>query len=274
MLLLTLATALAVSPDHPDSPLNRADNTVRARLHAEVGFLAPLSHTIQFDTDGTTFDYVKEGGQNNLFPVFRFSTDFDIGQRNTLVVLYQPLDLRTEVVIDRDITEAGVTFPSGTPMELRYGFSFWRGSWMYDLARGEKTEAAIGGSLQIRNATIDFASQDGTLFTSERDIGPVPLLKFRGRWTVADHMWVGTEIDGAYAPIKYINGSDTDVVGALLDASVRYGFNLANGADVALNVRYLAGGAEGTSQRPDGLGDGYTANWLHFATVGMVVGLR
>ena len=43
---------------------------------------------------------------------------------------------------------------------------------------------------------------------------------------------VGFEADGAYAPIKYINGDSSDVIGALLDASVRGGLILNDGTEV------------------------------------------
>lgn len=273
-MLFALPFAFATSPDAEGSLLNADPAGVDARLHAEVGFLAPLAHTIQFDSAGTKFDYLQEGAQDNLFPFVRLSADFDLGERHSLVVLLQPLDLRTETVLQRDITEAGVTFPAYTPLELRYGFTFYRGSWLYDLAPAADRELALGGSLQIRNAAISFASADGTLYTAERDIGPVPLLKVRGRFELPKAQWAGFEVDGAYAPLKYLNGSDTDVVGALLDASVRYGYELRPGVDLFLNLRYLGGGAEGTSQDPDGLGDGFTANWLHFATVSMGATVR
>jgi len=273
-MLLLLPLAFASSPDAAGSLLNPDAEGVDARLHAEVGFLAPLAHTIQFDSDGTKFDYVKEGGQNNLFPLVRLSADFDLGKRHTLVVLAQPLDLRTEIALERDVTQAEVLFPAGTPVELRYGFTFYRGSWMYDLAPENGREFALGGSMQIRNAAISFASKDGSLYTAERDIGPVPLVKLRVREPLGTQSWFGAELDGAYAPIKYINGSDTDVVGALLDASLRYGYELRPGVDLFLNARYLGGGAEGTSQNPDALGDGFTANWLHFATLSMGASIR
>ena len=78
-------------------------------------------------------------------------------------------------------------------------------------------ELAVGGSLQIRNATIDFTSADGTMRRTNRDIGPVPLIKFRIKHTFKTGWFIGGEIDGIYAPVKYLNGSNTDVVGALLD---------------------------------------------------------
>ena len=173
LLSLLVATALAVTPDAPNTVLNREGATLRARFSAELGALVPLVHTIQFDKDGTVFDYVEEGGQSNLFPFTRFQADLDIGDRHTVVLLYQPLDLASTSVIKRDVSVADVTFPEGTPMAYRYGFSFVRGSWMYDLAEGPRKEAALGVSLQVRNATIDFRSLDGELYTSQRDIGLV-----------------------------------------------------------------------------------------------------
>lgn len=271
---LLVSTALAVSPDAPDSAINAQDAKLRARFSAELGVLAPLHHTIQFDNDGTKFDYVAEGGQNNLFPFTRLQADLDIGERNTVVLLYQPLDLNSEVVLDHDIHEANVDFPAGTPLRLRYGFSFVRGSWLYDLAPGPRKELALGLSLQIRNATIDFASQDGSLFTGERDIGPVPILKFRGRFPLEDRAWLGAEVDGFYAPIKYLNGGTVDVVGAIVDGSLRAGIARKNGMDLFLNLRTIAGGSSGTSDSPDALGDGFTDNWLVFSALSLGTSLR
>jgi hypothetical protein len=37
--------------------------------------------------------------------------------------------------------------------------------------------------------------------------------------------------------------------------------------DAFLNLRYIGGGAKGTSSGSKGPGDGFTANWLHFVTV-------
>ena len=114
---------------------------------------------------------------------------------------------------------------------------------------------------------IDFTSADGTMRRTNRDIGPVPLIKFRIRHTFDSGWWIGGEIDGIYAPVKYINGSNTDVVGALLDANFRVGIPINEFSSTFLNLRYLGGGAEGTSQNNPGPGDGFTSNWLHFLTI-------
>ena len=51
--------------------------------------------------------------------------------------------------------------------------------------------------------------------------GPVPVLKFRTRYSPNKKTYSEFEADGFYAPISYLNGSDNEVVGAILDASFR-----------------------------------------------------
>jgi hypothetical protein len=239
------------------------------RTGLEIGFLGVLDHSIQFGKSGTNFSYTQDGGQDNLYPITRFTADFSWNPRNTLIFLYQPLEINTSVVLTEDLKIYDQTFPTGTPMDLRYAFPFYRLSYLYNFSDKPEYELALGLSLQIRNATIEFRSQDGSLFSRNSNIGLVPLLKFRGRYTWANGYWIGSEIDGIYAPVSYLNGSDNEVVGALLDASLRAGITLPDHHEVFLNLRYLSGGATGTSTGPDAEGDGYVKNWLHFITLSL-----
>jgi hypothetical protein len=178
-------------------------------------------------------------------------------------------------VLQNDLSVDKQLFPATTPMDFRYGFDFYRASYLYDFWFNDPDrELAVGGSLQIRNATIDFTSADGTMRRTNRDIGPVPLIKFRIKHTFKTGWFIGGEIDGIYAPVKYLNGSNTDVVGALLDANFRTGIPLNNYSETFLNVRYLGGGAEGTSKNNPGPGDGFTSNWLQFLTISVGTELR
>jgi hypothetical protein len=243
---------------------------------AEFGFLGVPAHTIQFGKTGSVVNLVTEGGQDNLAPFGRVSTELTLGGAHTIIFLYQPLELRTNAVFERDITIDSLVFPEGTPVDVRYGFDFWRLGYHYNFFADEPgMELSLGLGLQIRNAAIEFTSSDGTLRRTNHDIGPVPLIKLRGRYTWQDvGVWLGGEVDGFYAPIKYLNGKGSDVVGAIIDLSARAGYNVWGPMDVFLNVRYLAGGAEGTGT-PDGPGsDGWVANWLHFISVTLGVELR
>lgn len=238
------------------------------RTRTEVGFLDPLSHTIQFGNDGTEIDYIDEGGQDILFPFVRAAVEARFNGRHRATFLYQPIDLEGEVVTRRDWVVSDLTFPADTPVTARYSFPFWRASYGYDVLSDPEWELELGASLQLRDATITFTSEDGTLRRTERDVGPVPILRGRFRMPVTTTTWFETEVDGFYAPIKYINGGTSDVVGAIVDLSVRYGFDVNDDIDAYVNLRYLGGGAEGTSNNPE-FGDGFTRNWLHFATVSL-----
>jgi len=243
-------------------------------LSGELGFLAVASHIVQLSEDGTRFDYRDNGGQDVLFPFFRLSTDLKFKGRHTIVFLYQPLKLTGETVLTEDTVFDDVVFPAGTPLNSTYGFPFWRISYLYDFLRRKGDEVSLGFSLQIRNATIAFTSADGTLRADRRDVGPVPLIKFRGRWGFPSGVWWGAEIDGIYAPISGINGSDEEITGALLDASLRVGYDFLDRVSGFFNIRYLGGGAEGTESNPTPPSDGFTKNWLHFITFSLGIEFR
>lgn len=243
------------------------------RLVAEAGYLAVLSHHIQFGRSGSDIDYRSDGGQDVLFPFLRFGAEIAPSARHRVVLLYQPLALESRALHSRDLVVDDLTFPAGTATIFRYGFPFWRGSYLYDFDTDPRDELALGLSLQVRDATIEFESIDGTRFRSNRDVGPVPILKARWRQGVSGNWWLGAEIDGFYAPISYLNGSDEEVVGAIADASVRGGLRLEGGTELFVNVRYLGGGAKGSSERaPTEPGDGYVRNWIHFLTVTLGLG--
>ena len=258
--------------------LNRADQKVRFEVSTELGFQSIVYHTIQFGQTGTQFDYVADGGQDVWFPFKRISADISFGPRHKVVLLYQPIDVRTEVRFFDPVTVYDVTFTpgaAGLPMELRYGFDYYRVSYLYDFWKDPRNELAAGISFQIRDAVIVFAQKDGAQLVSNEDVGPVPILKFRWKSYLGPTWWLGSEIDGFYASGRYITGTANDFVGAILDASLRAGFSPRESLDVFLNLRYLGGGAVGTAE-DQALGgvDGYTKNWLHTLSLSLGVTVR
>ena len=259
---------------HAESHINLTDNPWQIRPHYEIGFVAPLQNDIIFGKNGTDFDYLTEGGEDNLFRYQRFEFWFINQEKHNLGFIFQPFDVTTTAVTQKEHQFDSVIFPENTPMIFRYGFDYYRGTYLYNIKYSEQGHLAVGVSMQIRNATIDFRSQDGELQNSNRDIGPVPLLAISGEKKAANDIWFGFDAAGSYAPIKYINGSDSDVVGALLDASVRGGLQLQNHTDVFVNLRYIGGGAEGTDSTPDPGKDGYVSNWIQLMSVSLGLRLR
>ena len=279
VILLSLLgiTMPAVAQDY--GFFNSRDSFFGFESSVEIGFFGFFYHKVQFGDSGTYFDYVKDGGQDVWFPFRRLSGDVLLGSRHRLVFLVQPIDIRTEVPVPAGgLTVVDADFAPGTAIELRYGFDFYRLSYLYDLFKDPRNELAVGASLQIRDAVITFSGvDDGTredIVRSQRDVGPVPALKFRAKYYLNNFVWLGSEIDGIYAAGRGVTGSftvDPKFVGAIIDASLRAGFTPRPPVDVFLNLRYLAGGAEGRDENDP---DQYVKNWLHAFSVSLGVTVR
>lgn len=247
LLLVAGATALAAQEPQP---------FIQVIPRAEVGYLAVLKHLYQSgdDAGSTRFDYVAQGGQDILFPFQRYAADVVLAGRHRVTLLYQPLTLDTRTVADRNGTNGGqpieideAVFAPGTVMDLRYGFDFWRASYLYDFAASPDTILGAGLSLQIRNASIVFSSADGLQRTVQQNIGPVPILKVRAAHQFSPAFGIDFEADGFYASSAFFNGAGRPFTGWVWDAALSASTTVAPGAKAFLVVRSIGGGAEGNN---------------------------
>lgn len=245
--MASVGTAAAEEPSPPD---------IEVSATAEIGFVRALVHDIQIGEDGYRFDYVQEGGQELLLPFYRFEVDGLFGGRHEVSLLYQPLTLKTVSRVDNEegILIDDVTFADDTPLDLKYGFDFYRGTYRYRIVDGEETSFSLGGALQIRNASIVFdgyrEDEQGRMVdarTISQDLGPVPVISTAFRRDFAGGRFVEATLDGFYAPVRYLNLRDVDVVGWLYDAALRVGTPLYEDTEVYLSLRFLGGGADGTA---------------------------
>ncbi len=266
--ILSVFFAFSVKAQPIHGTFKSDSSKFKFRAVAEIGFTSVLSHHLQLGQNGTYFDYVENGGQDVLFPVTRFSVEMDVRKRNTFILLYQPLRIETQALLKNDVVFDDIIFPDSTGINCLYNFPFYRFSYLRELMpNNPRFKFALGGSLQIRNATISFESVDGTRFTTNGGIGPVPAIKIRGKALLNDYFYAEIEADGIYAPVSYLNGSDNEIVGAILDASMRLGAQLNKSGNLFLNLRYLGGGATGTDTKDTWPSDGYVKNWLNFLIV-------
>ena len=270
----TTAVAPAVAPTTAGSELNPASRFWAVRATAELGVLSVLSHTVTLSQNGTTIDYVREGGQDNVFLFARVGAELELAKHHNISFLYQPIDLRTQARAPRDWLINNTMFARGTAVDLRYGFDFYRASYTYDFFAAPEHELSVGLTLQLRNAAIIFTSADGMLRAVNTNVGIVPALRARGRYTFRSGWFLGFEVDGSYASIPGLNGSDIPVEGALLDGSLRAGLRLWGATELFVNVRYLGGGSRGVGKDPEAPADGYVENWLHTGALSIGANLR
>ena len=274
-LILTVATGISL---FAQAGLNDPDNPYALELNYEAGAVKVLKNTIQIGTGGTDFDFVTQGGEEILFPIQRFTGNLTLGDRHNIVLLYQPLEISTKVDTKSDIIIDTNTFPSGDNLLIKYGFPFWRLSYVYDFISTDNLTLGAGLSLQLRNASIVFESLTSGDLTTSQNLGPVPIIKTWGSYRFDNGLFAGFEVDGFYAKSSFFNGADFEFEGSILDASVRVGLELREETDAYLNVRFLGGSAAGTSEYVDRYWtesvSSYTTNYLSSLSLSLGFTLR
>jgi hypothetical protein len=279
----SLAVMATAAPLAGQSEERTGDPFVQIIPHAEEGFLFIPYHTFQSGTGTTDFNFVSQGGQENLFAFQRFSVEIVLGGNHRVTALYQPLTILTKTVADRNATNGGAdvvigdaVFAPGTPMDLQYGFDFWRVSYLYDFWDGPDTILGAGISLQIRNASIVFSSSDGSARFVSQNVGPVPIIKVRAAHWFTPLFGLDFEADGFYASSAFFNGAARPFTGWVWDAAVSAQTRFLEGSIAFLTVRSIGGGAEGSNAydsvfaTSSGAG-AYTKNVL--ATVAVCLGV-
>jgi len=249
------------------------ESPVSLSLEAEGGAVKVLLHTYRVGESGTEFDFVKNGGQEILYPFQRFTASVGFLDRHQVKFLYQPLELATQTVAGADFTIDTVTFPDGEPVDVVYSFPFYRATYLFDFIDGD-ANLSVGAALQLRNASIRFTSVDGSLRAVSQNLGPVPAIAVAGKLPFDNGLFVGFEATGLYASSAIINGADFEFEGSILDASVRAGAKLDEKAEAFVNLRFLGGSAAGVSEYPSlywtQSTEKSTANYL--ATVTLTLG--
>lgn len=281
LFLFVSGVSLNLSAQEP-VPQPRDSFPIKLVPRFDIGYAAVLVHEYQSGSDGTKFNYLTQGGQDTLFPYQRFTVDAFVGQQNIISLLYQPLTLNTRTVADRNKSNGGnpvvidgVSFAPGTPMDLTYGFDFWRASYLFDFDPSPKTILAFGASLQVRNASIVFTSGDGTKRVVQQNIGPVPILKTRWAQWFTPYFGLDFELDGFYASSAFFNGSGRPFKGWIWDGALTAKTRFTESSTAFVALRSIGGGAEGTNAYTYVSSTTSTGSftWNNLATAALTVGV-
>ena len=236
--------------------------TIQAIVQYETGPAYIAQNDGEYGANGTRYDADDVGQRENLLLSRRTSLELSYG-RHTAILLYAPFESTTQVALGRDLQFRDTRFVSGTPIEHRYLFDGYRGSYLYRLFDKGPVTLEIGGSLQVRNAEVAFRSLDGAQRASENDIGLVGAAKARLWYRPSvDAWWASLEAD-AFSTFGLVPG----VRGAIYDVQLAAGHPVANGIDVVFGARLLGGGAK--------VEDRNIYNWANFTafTAGVRVSL-
>lgn len=227
-------------------------------VETEQGTIALVHHTYQNGANNSEFDFIKQGGQNNLYPFSRYTVGATIEENHRLWFTYQPLELKTSVEFVTNVTIGSQLFEAGNPVDLTYSFPFYRMTYTYDLlGKYDNAYLGVGLALQIRNASILFKEVNGQDLYVSQNVGLVPALAIYSEYVFPFGLTLSADIAGSYASSAIINGADFEFEGSILDASLRMSYLVKEGYSLFANARFFGGTANGTSEN---VGDTWTDN--------------
>ncbi|MEN0067402.1 MAG: hypothetical protein AAGA48_35050 [Myxococcota bacterium] len=208
---------------------------------AEIGTVWIAINDLQLGRQGTPLDLAEEAGQDRLFPSVRLRLDLAHGpqRRNRFSLSYQPLELNTRSVTTRDWRIRNQTFAAGTPMDIGFGFSFFRATWQRDVLKAEDWTLGLGANLQFRTSSLVFFAADGSRGVSQQEFGPVPSVLVRLR---RDTPGAFFEAELSALPVPLESAFD-----GFYELNLRAGLKDERGFEPYLVLRGLGGGFEGGS---------------------------
>lgn len=266
---LSFSSCLFPPPATAEARSREASDAVE--VQSELGVLGIINHRIMYSRENTNFDYVEEGGQDNLVTFQRHTAEMKMNDGARLRLVFQPLELQSRTSLKRDIRVDNVSFTAGTPMQFVYSFPYYRGSYLWEAMVTDRFVLHLGLGLQIRNAKTEFVTLDGETLVSNRGVGPVPLLALVLNYRLNQSLALEFEAEGNHASSAILNGDDEDAsTGALIDTSLKITSQINDRFRTFASLRYISGGSRGTTRdRDNPTSDGYSSNWIDLAAVSL-----
>jgi hypothetical protein len=183
------------------------------------------------------------------WPAGRLYVTWNISGRHGIRLLLAPFSLTETGVPDGQVRFAGAAYQPGVPVKATYTFNSYRLSYRYRVHDGQRATAWVGATAKIRDAVIVLRQQGTT--SRKDDLGFVPLLHLAGEWRFAAGWHLNMDADAlAGGP------------GRAVDATLKLGYDLADGWRIRAGYRMVEGGADVPAV--------YTFAWLHYAVMSLV----
>ena len=181
-------------------------------------------------------------------PAFRIRLGYRIADRHLVSALYAPLQINARGTVNRDISFAGGTYPSGSPLLAVYRFDSYRLTYRYSMVWADGLDVAAGFTAKIRDAETSLYGVEARRKTNT---GFVPLINVHVAWRPNNgDFGLVFDADALAAP----QGRAEDV---LIAATWR----VRDGVDLRIGYRTVEGGADNDEV--------YTFAWFHYLTAGL-----
>ena len=179
---------------------------------------------------------------------FRLRATYTLSDRHTFSALYAPLTLKANGSVEDPLTFEGVTFPGGTELDATYTFNSYRLTYRYEFEPRGRLDYGVGFTAKIRDALVRV--EGGGQESEKTNVGFVPLVNFRLRWTLTEQLALLLHGDALAAP----QGRAEDVLLALT-------YRPTEKVELRVGYRIVEGGADNDEV--------YNFTLLNYALVGL-----
>lgn len=242
LLLLAAGLPLAAHAQAPGAP--------GLAIELEGGPVWQSYNDVEIPNDGTATPFSLEAlAGNGPWAAGRLYVTWNLAERHGLRLLLAPFSLTETGVPGEQILFAGESYAAGVPVEATYTFNSYRLSYRYRFHAAERSEAWVGFTAKIRDATV--ALEQGGTASRKDDFGFVPLLHLSGLLQLAPSWLVSIDGDAlAGGP------------GRAADVALKLGYEPSPRWSLRAGYRTLEGGAD--------VSEAYTFAWLHYAVVSVL----
>jgi hypothetical protein len=228
-------------------PALASAQTPRFVVDVEGGPVWQSYNDAEIPNDGTATRFsIRDLLGSGPWPAGRLTATWHFGERHGVRLLLAPLSVNATGLPAEEIRFAGAVYRAGQPVDATYTFNSYRLSWRYRVLSGERTDAWIGATAKMRDATI--ALEQGGTASRKDDLGFVPLLHL-GAHRRLTHGWFALFEADALA------GGP----GRAVDAALKLGYDVGDRWSVLAGYRTIEGGADVEAV--------YSFAWLHYAVV-------
>jgi hypothetical protein len=198
-------------------------------MNLELGQATSVYNKVKINgEDGTLFNLTP--ALNSTF-YYRLSLIKKFNSPHGLRLLYAPLKFSGDKRYSENINFNGVNFPTGKTTEAEYKFNSYRGTYFYELVSDKNFLLRLGGTLKIRDASIELKQDDRKKI--KKNTGLVPLLYLYSQYKWDNDFLVTLDFDGLMAP-----------QGRAFDVALMGGYQFSPCTSLQFGGRILDGGAD------------------------------
>ena len=224
----SLAFLVSLGVGYSDAIAQTPDPVRQTQFDVETGPVVTGRNDVRIPGQGGTLFSLNEDLRTKPKAHVRLRLIHTANKVHIISLLYAPLRITSEGIIDRDVRYNGTTFPAETSLSATYQFNSYRLTYRYNWMHNSSLIAGLGITAKIRDANITVASLETTV--DRPSFGLVPLPNFHFQWTPTKRWGLLFEGDAYAGPGGRAIDTQLVVTHSLSDKwNIRSGYRVLDG---------------------------------------------